>query len=47
MIENVEIRKVTNGYIVSVTTEDDTNEYVFDTLRAMMRFIKETFVQPS
>ena len=40
MFESIDIRKVANGYLVSVTTEDETKEYVFDTGRKVMRFIK-------
>jgi len=39
--ENLEIRKVANGFVVTVTTEEDTNEYVFDTSRRALRFVRE------
>lgn len=39
--ESIEIRKVTNGFVVILTTEDDTSEYVFDTSRKAMKFIRE------
>ena len=41
MFESIEIRKVTNGFIVILNTEDETTEYVFDTSRKAIRFIKE------
>jgi hypothetical protein len=39
--ESIEIRKVVNGFVVILTTEDDTSEFVFDTSRKAMKFIKE------
>lgn len=42
MFESIDIQKVANGYLVSVTTEDDdTRQYVFDTTRKVMRFLKQ------
>ena len=41
MFDSIEIRKVTNGFVVILTQEDDTSEYVFDTSRKAIRFIKE------
>lgn len=41
MFESIEIRKVTNGFVVLLTTEDDTKEYVFDTPRRTIKFVKE------
>jgi hypothetical protein len=41
MFDSIEIRKVANGFIVILNTEDDTHEYVFDTSRKAIRFIKE------
>lgn len=41
MFDSIEIRKVTNGFIVILNTEDDANEYVFDTSRKAIRFIKD------
>lgn len=40
-MESLEIRKVNNGFVVSVTDENDTKEYVFDTYRKVLKFIKE------
>ena len=42
MFENMEIRKVANGYILSILGEDgETREYVYDTSRKLMRVIKQ------
>jgi hypothetical protein len=41
MFESIEIRKVTNGFIVILNTEAEATEYVFDTSRKAIRFIKE------
>ena len=41
MFDSIEIRKVANGFIVILNTEDDAQEYVFDTSRKAIRFIKE------
>ncbi len=40
MLESMEIRKVANGFILSVTTEDTTQEYVFDTQRKLLSKVK-------
>jgi hypothetical protein len=40
MFESLEIRKAANGFILVVTTEDDSKEYVYDTERKLMRVIK-------
>lgn len=39
--ENIELRKVRNGIIVSLRTDDEDNEYIFDTDRKALKFIKE------
>lgn len=41
MFESIEIRKVANGFIVILNTEDDTREYVFDSSRKAIKFVKE------
>lgn len=41
MFESIEIRKVANGFILVVTTQDETKEYVYDTSRKALRVIKE------
>lgn len=42
-MESIEIRRVANGYIVIVNDEDETREYIFDSHRRVMKFIKECF----
>ncbi len=41
MFESIEIRRATNGFILVITTEDETREYVYDTSRKALRVIKE------
>ena len=41
MFESIEIRKVKNGFVVIVNETDDTSEYVFDSYRRVLKFIKE------
>jgi hypothetical protein len=41
MFESIEIRKVANGFILTVTTEDETKEFVYDTARKAMRVLKQ------
>jgi hypothetical protein len=41
MFESIEIRRVANGFILSVTTEDETREFVYDTARKAMRVLKQ------
>lgn len=41
MFDSIEIRKVTNGFVVILNQEDETSEYVFDTSRKAIKFIKE------
>jgi gamma-glutamyl-gamma-aminobutyrate hydrolase PuuD len=36
MFESIEIRRVANGFVVTVQLEDETVEYVFDTARKAM-----------
>lgn len=40
MFESIEIRRVENGFIVILTTEEEANEYVFDTSRKAIKFIR-------
>jgi GTP cyclohydrolase I len=42
-MESIEIRKVANGYIVVVNDEDESREYIFDTHRRVVKFVKECF----
>lgn len=41
MFESIEIRKVKNGVIVVLRTEDDDEEYVYDTDRKALKFVKD------
>jgi hypothetical protein len=41
MFESMEFRKVVNGFIVTVVDDAGTVEYVFDTQRKVLKFIKE------
>lgn len=41
MFESIEIKRAANGFIVILITEDDTKEYVYDTSRKALRFVKE------
>jgi hypothetical protein len=40
-MESIEIRKVINGFIVVVNDEDSSKEFVFDSYRRVLKFIKE------
>lgn len=41
MYDAIEIRKVNNGVIVTLRSEDEDQEYVYDTDRKALKFIKE------
>ena len=41
MFESIEIRKVNNGFILVINTEDDVKEFVYDTERKLLRVIKQ------
>ena len=41
MFESIEIRRAANGFILVITTEDETKEYVYDTSRKAMKVIKD------
>lgn len=41
MFESIEIRKVKNGVIVTLRTDDEDAEYVYDTDRKAIKFIKD------
>jgi hypothetical protein len=43
MFESIEIRKVCNGVIVTLRSDDsgDDQEYVYDTDRKAIRFVKD------
>ncbi len=39
--EAIELRQVKNGIIVLLRTEDEESEYVFDTTRKALKFVKD------
>jgi hypothetical protein len=39
--ESIDIRRVANGFVVQVETEDETKEYVYDSSRKVIKFVKE------
>ena len=41
MFESLEIRRAANGFILVVTTEEDSKEFVYDTERKLVRVIKQ------
>lgn len=41
MFESIEIRKVKNGVIVTLRTDEEDSEYVYDTDRKALKFIKD------
>jgi tRNA A37 threonylcarbamoyladenosine synthetase subunit TsaC/SUA5/YrdC len=47
MFESLEIRKATNGFILVVHSEDDDQEFVFDTSRKLMRTVKKLVEGPN
>lgn len=41
MFESIEIRKVKNGVIVTLRADDEDAEYVYDTDRKALKFVKD------
>jgi hypothetical protein len=41
MFESIEIRKVKNGIIVTLRSEDEDEEYVYDSDRKALKFVKD------
>jgi hypothetical protein len=39
--DSIEIRKAKNGFIVVLTTEEDTEELVFDSARKAIKMVRE------
>lgn len=39
--ESIDIRRVANGFVVQVETDEDTKEYVYDSSRKVVKFIRE------
>lgn len=40
-MESLEIRRVKNGFVVVVNTADSSDEFIFDSYRKVLKFIKE------
>jgi hypothetical protein len=41
LFESIEIRKVRNGVIVTLRSDEEDQEYVYDTDRKAIRFVKD------
>ena len=41
MFESIEIRKAKNGVIVTLRSTDEDQEYVYDTDRKALKFVKD------
>lgn len=41
MFTSLEMRKVSNGFVVTVNNDDEATEYVFDSLRKTIKFVKD------
>lgn len=41
MFTSLEVRPVTNGFLVTVNNNEEVSEFVFDSLRKTVRFIKD------
>lgn len=41
MFESIEIRKVKNGIVVTLRTAEEDSEYIYDTDRKALKFIKD------
>jgi len=41
VLESLEVRPVRNGFLVTMRTEDDESEFVFDSHQKTLRFIKK------
>lgn len=41
MFESIEIRRVKNGFVLVINSEETVDEYVYDTSRKTMRMIKD------
>jgi len=39
--ESIEVRTVKNGVVIALRIEDEDSEYVFDTNRKALKFIKD------
>lgn len=41
LFESIEIRKVKNGIVVTLRSDDEDQEYVYDTDRKAIKFVKD------
>jgi hypothetical protein len=41
MFESIEIRKAVNGVIVTIRSDEEDAEYVYDTDRKALKFVKD------
>jgi hypothetical protein len=41
MFDSIEIRKAKNGVIVTLRNNDEDSEYIYDTDRKAMKFVKD------
>lgn len=41
MFESIEIRKARNGFVINLRTDNDDTEYVYDSERKVIKFIKD------
>lgn len=41
MFEGMEIRRVANGFVLTVHLEDESKEFVYDTERKLLRVVKQ------
>jgi len=41
MFDSIEIRKAKNGFVVAVSSEDGNEEYVYDSPRKVVKFVKD------
>jgi len=47
MFESIEIRRAANGFILVVHSEEDDQEFVYDTSRRLMRAVKQYIEGPN
>lgn len=47
MFESIEVRKAANGFILVVHSEDEDQEFVYDTSRKLMRAVKKYIEGPN
>lgn len=41
MFESIELRKAKNGFVINLRTDNDDTEYVYDSERKVIKFIKD------